>query len=339
MQAFTNEGAASGERAGVQVHLRKPALRLGNTPLHARFGSEVRRSIERHRPDVVLAHTPVPFPAEMAYRAARRAGIPFVVTYHAGRLQGSSPFLSGLAAIDRATLERQMLAGSKRLIAVTTYVRDNALSRHRDRVSIVPPGVDHDRYSPDGAAKSTAGILFVGPLDRSYRWKGVDVLWDAFQAVRRARPDATLTLVGRGDRHDEFQRRAQTDATLVVKGRLSEADLIQEYRKAAVLALPSTTDAESFGMVLAEANACGTPVVASRIGGIPCFVRDGDNGWLARPGDAKDLADRLLQVIEDPEDARSRGAQGRRRVVAEHDWDALARQTRSVLEDATSATS
>src|SRR5688572_22711330 len=202
VQAFTKEGAPSGDRAGVDVHLRAPAARLGNTPLHPRFASEVAAAIARQRPDVVLAHTPVPFPAEMAYRAARRAKVPFVATYHAGRLRGSSLLLDGLAAMDRATLERSMLKGSDRLIAVSPYVRDNALARQRERVSIVPPGVDHDRYCPNGVSKSAAGILFVGPLDKSYRWKGLDVLDEAFAIVRRSRPDATLTLVGRGDRHE-----------------------------------------------------------------------------------------------------------------------------------------
>jgi len=337
VQAFTKEGAASGPRAGVDVHLRAPAARLGNTPLHPRFSADVSAAIARQRPDVVLAHTPVPFPAEMAYRAARRAGVPFVATYHAGRLRGSSLLLSGFAAMDRATLERSMLKGSDRLIAVSPYVRDNALSRQRERVSIVPPGVDHDRYCPNGVAKSEAGILFVGPLDRSYRWKGLDVLTEAFATVRRKRPDASLTLVGRGDRHEEFQALARVDPGFKVFGRLSEADIVHQYRKAAVLALPSTTDAESFGMVLAEANSCGTPVVASRIGGIPSFVRDGDNGWLATPNDPGDLAARLLHVIGHPDEARVLGAQGRRRVVAEHDWDQLARRTAAVLEDAVGA--
>lgn len=334
VQAFTKDGAPSGPRSGVDVHLRAPAARLGNTPLHPRLAADLGRVIGRQRPDVVLAHTPVPFPAEMAYRAARRASVPFVATYHAGRLRGSTPLLAGLAAADRATLERAMLAGSRRLIAVSPYVRDHALSRHRDRVAIVPPGVDHDRYCPNGAAKGEAGILFVGPLDRSYRWKGVDVLWAAFRAVRRRRPDATLTLVGRGDRHDEFQARAQADPAVRVLGRLAEAEIVREYRKAAALALPSTTDAESFGMVLAEANSCGTPVVASRVGGIPSFVRDGDNGWLVRPGDAEDLAARLLHVLDHPEEARLLGSRGRRRVVAEHDWDDLAARTEAVLEEA-----
>lgn len=331
--AFTKEGTASGPLDGVQVERRAPAVRLGNTPLHPSFAREVRRELRRHRPDVVLAHTPVPFPAEMAYRAARREGVPFAVTYHAGRLRGSTPLLDGLAAVDRATLERAMLQGSRGLIAVTPYVRDRALARQADRVTVVPPGVDHVRYKPNGLRRSGAGILFVGPLDSSYRWKGVDVLMEAFAQVRAKRPDATLTLVGRGDRAAEFQRKAAADSALRVLGRLSDPDIIREYRRAAVLALPSTTDAESFGMVLAEANSCGAPVVASRVGGIPCFVREGDNGLLANPGDADDLARALLYVIEHPKEARLMGQRGRRRVVAEHDWDDLTTRTEAVLEE------
>jgi glycosyltransferase involved in cell wall biosynthesis len=332
--AFSKDGAATGTLDGVHVERRLPSLRLGNTPLHPAFASEARREMRRHRPDVVVAHTPVPFPAEMAYRAARREGVPFAVTYHAGRLRGSTPLLDGLAALDRATLERSMLAGSRGLIAVTPYVRDRALARQAGRVAVVPPGVDHARYRPNGLHRSEAGILFVGPLDSSYRWKGLDVLLDAFARVRRRRPDATLTLVGRGDRAAGFRRKAEKDPALRVLGRLSDDALVREYRRAAVLALPSTTDAESFGMVLAEANACGAPVVASRVGGIPCFVREGDNGLLAAPGDPRDLARALLHVLDHPDEARLMGARGRRRVVAEHDWDDLARRTEAVLGDA-----
>jgi glycosyltransferase involved in cell wall biosynthesis len=270
----------------------------------------------------------------MAFRAARRAGVPFVATYHAGRLRGSSPLRAVAAAADRATFERAMLKGSRRLVAVSPYVRDHALRRWSERVAVIPPGVDHERYRPNGVERSAAGVLFVGPLDSSYRWKGVDVLVDAMQAVRKSRPDATLTLVGEGDRHREFARRARVDPLLRVLRRLPDDAIIEEYRKASVLALPSTSDAESFGMVLAEANACGAPVVASRIGGIPSFVRECDNGLLVRPGDARELADRLLRVIDDPAGAREMGQRGRERVVAEHDWDDLARRSEAVLLDA-----
>lgn len=331
--AFTRGEPGARERGGVRLHLMRPLFRVGNAPVHPAFAQRIRRAIRRERPDVVVAHTPVPFPAEMAYRAARAEGVPFVATYHAGRLRGSSPLLDGLASVDRATLERRMLDGSRRLVAVSPYVRDHALARQRDRVAVIPPGVDHARYRP-GGSPAPGALLFVGPLDRSYRWKGLDVLWEAFHAVRRRHPRASLTLVGTGDRFAEFTAHAREDPAVRVLRRLPDEQIISEYRRASALVLPSLTDAESFGMVLAEANACGTPVVASDVGGIPSFVRHGENGLLARPGDADDLAAKLLQVLDDPREARAMGRRGRERVLRDHDWDDLARRTLAVLEEA-----
>lgn len=332
--SFTHKGLEDETRDGVRVQRRRPLLRLGNAPVDPGFRANVARAIRETSPDAIVAHTPVPFPAEMAYLAARGGRVPFVTTYHAGRLRASRPSLRALAALDRATFERRMLAGSAALVAVTPFVRDHALARERQRVAIVPPGVDTERFSPNGASKEP-NVLFVGPLARSYRWKGVDVLWDAFQMVSRRNPDATLTLVGEGDRFVEFAQRAQSARPGIrLAGRLSEDALVEAYRRAAVVVLPSVTDAESFGMVLAEANACGRPVIGSRIGGIPDFVRDGDNGLLARPGDAADLADKILRILDDADLARALGRRGRERVVREHDWDDLAEATEVVLGNA-----
>ncbi|MHB1261992.1 MAG: glycosyltransferase family 4 protein [Thermoplasmatota archaeon] len=331
--AFTRTGLADAHADGVHVQRTPASLCLGNTPLHAGFHSRVARRIRESKPDLVVAHTPVPFPAEMAYLAARRAGVPFVATYHAGKLRGSSPGLGALAALDRATFERSMIAGSTGLIAVGPYVRDHALARAKGRVELVPPGVDTAWFNSPEPAQGN-GILLAAPLSRSYRWKGADVLLRAFRRVRKRLPDATLSLVGGGDRLEEFRRLATPSSGIRVLGRVDEPALRDEYRRAAVVALPSTTDAESFGMALAEANACGRPVVGSAIGGIPDFVRPGDNGLLARPGDEHDLAAKLVEVLSDRGAAGEMGARGLARVTREHAWDALALRTERIFERA-----
>ncbi|MCA1813254.1 MAG: glycosyltransferase, partial [Halobacteriales archaeon] len=118
---------------------------------------------------------------------------------------------------------------------------------------------------------------------------------------------------------------------VVFRGRLSVADLVRAYQEATVVTLPSVTDAESFGMVLAEANACGRPVVGARIGGIPSFVRDGENGLLVPPSDPHALASALLQLLTDPELAEGMGQAGRTRVVEEHDWQDLTTRIEDLL--------
>ncbi|MES2153965.1 MAG: glycosyltransferase family 4 protein [bacterium] len=335
--AFTRRSLPDRLRDGVAVQRMAPAFTVGNTPIHPRLASHLTRMVRRIEPDVIVGHTPVPYTAERASRVAQRMGRPFVATYHAGRLHGSSRTLEALAALDRATAERRMLGTSAGLIAVSPFVRDHALARHRDRVTVVRPGVDTNRFCPNGL-RVTHDILFVGPLSSRYRWKGVDVLWRAFQLVRTRMPEAGLVLVGRGDRLAEFRRRAAHDGDRIrLPGHVTENDLVEEYRRAAMLVLPSTTDAEAFGLVLAEANACGRPVIGSRVGGIPDFVRHGDNGLLCDIGDPSDLADRIVEVLADPQRATAMGANGRARVVAEHDWDKAADATETVLERARSS--
>lgn len=334
--AFTMRAAGEEVHGGVGLRRVRAAFRLSQTPLDPGFLTLLGREIAAFAPDVVLAHTPVPFPAEMASLAAERAGVPLVVTYHAGKLEGGTRFLDALAAMDRATFEARMLAKARRLIAVSPFVRDGVLGAHRSKVTVIPPGVDAARFAP-GRAADPGRILFVGPLDRGYRWKGLDTLWEAFTRVRRAVPEATLTLVGDGDRRAEFEQRAMCDGlrdAVHVAGRLPLDGLVRAYQGAAVAVLPSTSRAESFGMVLAEANACGRPVVGSRVGGIPDFVRHGDNGLLAEPGDPGDLARMLVQLLRDPARAEAMGAAGRARVLREHGWDALAARTLVVLDNA-----
>src|SRR5688572_29657258 len=143
--AFGRKGASLKVQDGVPVERVAPMFYVGNAAIHPEFGERIARSIEESRPDVVVAHTPVPFAAEMAYRAAHHAGIPFVTVYHGGSLRGSSPMLHGLAQLDRLTFERRMLAGSARLVAVSRYVREHALAREKGRATVIPPGVDTDR--------------------------------------------------------------------------------------------------------------------------------------------------------------------------------------------------
>lgn len=330
--AFTRRGLGDEERDGVEVRRAAPRWRLSNTPLDPGFRRRVAGEIAAWKPDLVVGHTPVPFPAEMASLAAERAGVPFVVTYHAGRLEGGTPLLDAAAALDRATFEARMLRGAARIVAVSPFVRDRTLAAHRAKVEVVPPGVDADHFAPDGPPRG-ADVLFVGPLDGAYRWKGLDVLWRAFPRVAARVPGARLVLVGEGDRRGELERRAAAEGlggAVVFRGRLAPDDLARAYQRCAVAVLPSTSDAESFGMVLAEANACGRPVVGTRVGGIPSFVQDGENGLLVPPGDAAALADALARVLLDPGLAARMGDAGRVRVLREHDWKALAERTEAI---------
>lgn len=322
---------------GVTVDRHVPWRIVSNTPVSPGFYGTLTTLIEEYEPDVVSAHGPVPFPLEMAALACRRTGVPLVMTYHAGRLDGGSPLLDAIAAVDRATLEAHAFRQASRIIAVSEFVKHNAAQRHPEKVAVIPPGVDHTRFTPAAVDVASRDVLFVGSVSRSYAWKGFETLYRAFRRVAAEVPDATLSVVGTGDLVGHYAALAARDGLaerVRFLGRLPEPELVEAYRHTAVACLPSTSPAESFGMVLAEANACGKPVVASRIGGIPEVVAEGATGLLVTPGDADALAEALAWTLTNPEAARRMGTEGRARILANHDWDRIVERTESVLLDA-----
>jgi glycosyltransferase involved in cell wall biosynthesis len=135
----------------------------------------------------------------------------------------------------------------------------------------------------------------VGVLER---YKGVDVLADAWRLAAPRAPAAHLTVVGSGSR-ERVARNLVSDlpAQTTWIPALDADGVARALDGSTLLTLPSRS--EGFGRVVVEAFCRGRPVVAARVGGIPDLVRDGENGLLVDPGDAPGLADALVRVLDD----------------------------------------
>ncbi|MBZ5737661.1 glycosyltransferase family 4 protein [Nocardioides mangrovi] len=268
-------------------------LTVSNTPVHPAWPVQLRRLLADV--DVVSAHAPVPGLADLA---AYVSAAPVVLTYHSGSMvKGGHPADPLLRAYERRVLPR-VLDRCRELVAVSPA----SLAHATGRAHLLPPGVDTTVFGP-GDEPRGRGVLYVGRLERTSRWKGVPVLLDALPRLRDLVPGARLDVVGDGDDVEALQKHAADlgVADLVTwHGRVDHAALAPHYRRAGVTVLPSLTESEAFGMTLAEAMACGSPVVGTTVGGIPYAVRDGVDGRLVPPGDAVALADALAQALTDP---------------------------------------
>jgi teichuronic acid biosynthesis glycosyltransferase TuaC len=261
----------------------------------------VRRTVESLRErfpfDLVHAHFIYPEGA-VAHRIARRHGVPFVVTEHA-------PWHPWL---EQASVRRQAVPAAEAaaaLVAVSRWVGET-MTRYADvgaKVRVVPNGVDLDRFAPDPHRRRDPDlVLAVGVLTFM---KGLDVLIEAMRIVRARRPAARLVVVGGHHyRHTRLQGKriralaAPLGDAVAFVGQVPHDEVAGWMRSAAVLALASR--AESFGSVLVEALACGTPVVATRSGG-PEDVVTPEVGRLVPREDPTALAEALLEVLAAPE--------------------------------------
>ncbi len=302
---------------GITVVRLPTLLTLSNSPFHPCWPILLRRLFRRLTIDVVHAHAPVPGLADVAAFVAGTR--PVVLTYHSGSL------LKGVRWIDPflSLYEKHWLPRVFNRCAALGAVSPVSKCYETGRAVLLPPGVDVTTFSPaPGRQRRESTVLYVGRIDRSSRWKGLDVLFQSMALLRSEVPELRLNMVGAGDAVPLLQslaRQLEIDDIVRWNGALHGKALVEEYRRAGVVVLPSTTECESFGMVLIEAMACGRPVVGSNVGGIPFVIRPEIDGLLVPPGEPKALADACRSILLDPELAENLGTQGRR--IAEERWD------------------
>jgi glycosyltransferase involved in cell wall biosynthesis len=321
---------------GVRVVRLGVWLTLSNSPLNPLWPLQVRRWLRRLGADVVNAHGPVPGLADLAVAVAGKR--PAVLTYHAGSMHKGEPGTrladALIAGYERFVLPR-VFSRADALVAVSPV----ALAARRPGAVQITPGVDVRRFTPGPPPSARPrDLVYVGRIDRTSAWKGVDVAIRALTHLAD-RPDVRLRLVGDGDAlAEQLELAAELGVADRVHstGALAGDALAEAVRSAAVLVLPSLTEAESFGMAAAEALACGTPVVASDVPGPAFVLADSGAGLLVPPGDAAALARACRTVLDDPDLADRMGAAGRRHAELHYAWPALTRRYLELFSTLTS---
>lgn len=216
-----------------------------------------------------------------------------------------------------------------RFQAISESTADDLVSRgiRRDRVVVIPPGVSFEHYTPDPGARAPHPTFAY--LGRLKKYKGVDLVVRAFARVRD--PRAVLEIAGAGDYRPALESLvASLDLGARVRflGFVSEAEKLALLRRAWAVALASPK--EGWGLTNVEAEACGTPVVASDSPGIRESVRHGETGFLTRHGDVAAMAAAFEKLAESPALVTSMGV--RARAFAEtFTWDRCARATEADL--------
>ena len=298
---------------------------VSNLALHPHGVTTLRRELRAFAPDVVHVHEPnAPTPG---WDTLMTCDAPMVGTFHTYSTQ-VLPFAFATAGGVRRRLNRLAVR-----IAVSEAAAWTGRRFQGGEYRIVPNGVDLPPGGPPAPRERAPGdelrLVFVG---RAVARKGLPVLLRAFEALRAVVP-ATLTVVGVS--HAELAPLVDDPAGVRALGPVDEARKLAELTRADLLVAPSL-GGESFGMVLTEAFAAGTPVVASDIAGYRDVVGHGREGVLVAPGDPGALAAVLLDAAVRPEGvaraARAAAASARRFA-----WPHVADQVEQAYADAIAA--
>lgn len=308
-------------RNGVEIH------RVGTRPS---FPFLVRRYWARHlraRDFDVLYEDINKVPLYTTRWGARRVVAVVPHLFGATVFQELNPLLASAVWLSERPL-RWMYRGVP-FQAISESTADDLVVRGipRQNVAVIPPGVSFDHYTPDPTVR--APVPTFAYLGRLKRYKGVDLVIRAFAHL--ARPDAVLEIAGAGDHRPALERLVDSlDLVGRVRflGFVSEAEKLALLRRAWAVALASPK--EGWGLTNVEAEACGTPVVASDSPGIRESVRHGETGFLVPHGDVAGMADAFARLAGSPALVHEMGTKAR--AFAEtFTWDRCARATEAHL--------
>jgi len=308
-----------------------------------------------------LVHTHTWYVSMAGYMAKKLYGVPFAMTTHSLeplRAWKAEQLGSGYAM--SSWMERTAILDADAIIAVSNGTRADILRAYPDvsasRVHVIYNGIDLDEYQKTGETQALHEygvdpdlpyVLFVGRITRQ---KGVTHLVDA---IRYLPPGTQVVLcAGAPDtpeiaaemRNKVEEARGEHPRIIWIEKMLSKQETVQLYSHARVFCCPSVY--EPFGIINLEAMACGAAVVASATGGIKEVVVDGETGLLVPfahdpvtgfPTDAekfaRDLAERLTELLQNPEKCRRFGEAGRRRAEEIFSWRAIAKQTIGLYQE------
>ena len=331
---------------GMRVHeLKRVGARHIEMPVHSKnpfvMYANIRRLkglIEAEGVDIVHARSRAP--AWSAFYAAKRAGVPFMTTFHGTYSAGN--------AVKR--WYNSIMTRGERVIAISRFIGGHVHQNYgvpSHKIRIIPRGVNLDRFNP---AKVTAervaalsenwrlddGLPVVMLPGRLTRWKGQVVFIKAIGQLNRR--DIRGLLVG-GDQGRKGYR--QELENLVNKHGLGEVMRIVDHcddMPAAFMltdvVVSASTDPEAFGRILVEAQGLGRPVVASDHGGARETVIEGETGWLYSPGDVEALAEALDKVLALTQETRAQLARKAiTNVVENFSTQAMCRKTLDVYKE------
>lgn len=253
---------------------------------------------------------------------------------------------------------RHAMPRMDRVIAISTSTRDEAAARgvETDRMTIIPPGCDAERFQTPRDTEALrrswglTGRKVILSAGRLVHRKGVDrFIRECLPEVVRQVPTVKLLVAGgnpEGALTHTDDVLAKVEAAIcdmglqdhvVVTGRLTSEEMVAAFQLAGVFVLPVIPvpgDMEGFGIVLLEAGAAGVPIVATAVGGITDAVVDGETGVLVPPLDYPRMASALVGFLQDEDESREFGERGRQRALSEFNWDAISSRYVEALLDA-----
>jgi len=286
---------------GLKVYRLAPWFKFSNTPINPLWFFAIKKIIKKEKPNIINAHTPVPFIADLA--ALTAGNIPFFVTYHAFSLYKYNNALFNLLINLYKKVENVLFKKANKIIVVSDVIKNSIPKRFSKKIEVIYNAISINEIPKvkKSRKQKQENIVFIGSLDKSHEWKGLDEVLLAIKLYcDKTKKDINLFIIGDGDNKSNYQKLViEYGITKQVKffGRKEgeEKNKILEEATLAIIYPKSSNDA--FPTVALEYWAHSLPIIAANIMPINKIFRDGQIAYLVNPNDPAALVKALEDVI------------------------------------------
>jgi glycosyltransferase involved in cell wall biosynthesis len=319
---------------GMKVYRLPRQFKISNTPISFKWKKQIKKIIEKEKPDIINAHSPVPFIADVACRVAHKKGIPFLLTYH-NDLVKDNFILDLICKKYYWLMGNKTLTQSTKIIATSEYYANNSpyLKKRLNKISIISPGVNLPAKSNFNKIKNQ--LIFVSQLDKTHKHKGLNYLIESINLIKDRINDIKLNVIGTGNNTEEYKeqvKRLGLDNNIKFLGKISDEELSRKYGESEIIVLPSYNSSEGFGMVLIEGMAHKCVAIGTRVGGIPYAISENKDGLLVAPKDSQELANAIIKILENTKLAKKMGEKGYKKVKENFTWKILTKKMNEVIK-------
>jgi glycosyltransferase involved in cell wall biosynthesis len=326
-----NEPESSNKKIdNISIERLKYLFKITNTT----FTPSLPIRILRSQFDILHTHMPTPWSSDMSILLAKIMKKKSIITIH-NDMDKSSFISKVVTKIYLYTFYKISLRLVDKIIVInpnweTSFTATkNILKNHKKKISVLPNGIDLSLFKQTHKDRQNKNkLLFVSVLDKHHSFKGIDYLLEAVKIVTNTIPDVELSIVGEGELKKYYQKKSKKlniQKNVLFIGEVKHTDLANYYNNASVFILPST-EIEGFGIVLLEAMACALPVIATDIVGTSKDIKKYNAGIIVKPKKTRVLANAILKLLNNQQQAKHMGANGRKLVEENYDWEKIATQ-------------
>lgn len=325
---------------GFKVELLSPIIKYGN----AAYVPSLCRKLKDF--DCVILEYPFFGGMRAVYSAKKKYNFKLILNYNMD-VVGSG--LKGLVFLyaTKVFLPRVVKISDVVIASSSDYAKNSDLGNYwKDddpKFKVLPNGVDISKFHPDDSnsefkknlniSPDKKIILFVGGLDKAHYFKGVEYLIRSVKFLR-LKDDFKIVIAGRGELQSEYRALSEQFGVrdkILFTGGVSDSALVKLYQIADVTILPSIDRSESFGIVLLESMACGTPVVASNLPGVRSVFEEGKSGFVAKIKDEKDIAEKIQNILNNPEKSAQMRGECRELVEKKYNWENIGNELAEIV--------